>query len=121
MAIGASVAFCVEDLVKGNYPIKVEDVQVIFNDMEFDTPEAQVSFCKKYFWQGIEDKAEKVFYDLYAAGKIRQPKSLKYGKKLLAWPVPKWFKSYDEFRARQMRHGNQHFIELLEAEGLHQL
>ena len=120
MAIGASVAFCVEDIVKGNCLIKIEDVQVIFNDMDFENPEAQVSFCKKYFWKGIEAQAEKVFYDLYAAGKIRQPKSLKYGKKLLAKPFPKWYKNYEDFRARQMSNFNyKRFIELLEAEGLH--
>ena len=119
--VGTSVAFCIEDIVKKNSSFNVDDVKAIYPDKNFDSIEEMLSFNKKYFWQGIEDEAEKVFYDLYAAGKIRQPKSLKYGKKLLAWPVPKWFKSYDEFRARQMRHGNQHFIELLEAEGLHQL
>lgn len=118
--VGASVAFCIEDVVKGNSPINVEEVHVIFNDMDFETPAAQVSFCRKYFWQGIEDKAEKLFYDLYAAGKIRQPKSLKYGKKILAKPFPKWHKTYADFRARQMSSSkHKFFIELLEAEGLH--
>jgi len=118
--IGASVVICVENLARRAYEsITVEKVQTLFIDRDYDSPEEIVAFGRKYFWQGVEAEAEKIFWELYNSGRVRQPQDLKYGRKLVSWPCPGWFYNYQDYRARQMRHGNERFIELLEKENLH--
>lgn len=117
--IGAGIAFAVADIVKGR--CSVEEVECIFSDMNFDNSNSQEigAFYKKYFWSEFPEKAEAVYNELLAAGKIRQPKSMKYGKRMTSWPCPLWYKTYAEYRARQMKVANVQFIELLEVENLH--
>lgn len=118
--IGGSVSICIDNLARGTYgKITVDNVKVIFVDRDYKSTEELVAYCRKYFWEACPDKAEEIFWQLYNAGKIREPKGRKYGSKMLSWPSPAWYDTYEEYRDRQLRHGNGRFIELVEAENLH--
>lgn len=73
--IGLSVSFCIRDIVDGTIPLnsveKIIGGIVARTDREIDKLIEQ--YCNSY-WSKYPEKAENVFRQLLAEGKIKQPR-----------------------------------------------
>ena len=73
--IGLSVSFCVSEIAAGK--VSLADVEKIVAGTNAPTPEAWEKIVKQYrdmYWRDNPDECERIFRQLLAEGKIKQPR-----------------------------------------------
>lgn len=73
--IGLSVSLCVGEMARGE--IDPATVEKIIGGTRAPTKENLETLVREYrfsYWQGVEEKAESLFWQFWAEGKIYQPR-----------------------------------------------
>jgi len=75
--IGFSISFCIRDIADGK--VALEDVSLIIGGTCVERPEDWDEVICRYrpvYWRSHPDECERIFRQLLAEGKIRQPRVL---------------------------------------------
>jgi hypothetical protein len=73
--IGLSVSFCIKDIAMGK--VSIDDVERIEAGTHAETDadwEEVIKAYRELYWQEFPDAAEAILRDLFAQGKIEQPR-----------------------------------------------
>ncbi len=73
--IGLSISFCISDIIRGE--VYLRDVECIVAGTKMRTEEdvdRVIDQYKEHYWYDYPEEAEKVFRQLWDAGKVYQPR-----------------------------------------------
>ena len=73
--IGYSLSFCVKDIVEGKIPL--DEVNKLVTSTAIDSSEIMDQVMEQYksiYWSDFPEEAERIARQLFAEGKIEQPK-----------------------------------------------
>ncbi|MEK7608812.1 MAG: hypothetical protein AAB495_04505 [Patescibacteria group bacterium] len=99
--IGLSISFCIRDIASGK--VDAAEVEKIIGGTAAQPHEVDdlISIYKKVYWSAFPKKAEAIFREMLAAGKISQPRLLD-GRCPLPIASGPWVKSESDITWRSV-------------------